>query len=78
MTDKESPFACDMTAIAPEQRDAHLATIKRLFLLVQGQREVVLELNSPATLCFLEHQRAFHVSCLSCGLTFYDHVGNVH
>jgi len=28
---KESPFACDMTAIAPHQRDPHIATIKTLF-----------------------------------------------
>ena len=26
-----SPFACDMTAIAPEQRGAHLPTIEKLF-----------------------------------------------
>jgi hypothetical protein len=31
MTENESPFACDMTAIAPEQRGAHLATIERCF-----------------------------------------------
>lgn len=40
MTDKETPFACDMTAIAPDQRDAHIATIKQLFLLVQSKREL--------------------------------------
>ena len=40
MTEKESPFACDMTAIAPEQRGAHIATIKRLFGVVQTTREL--------------------------------------
>lgn len=39
MTEKQSPFACDMTAIAPEQRGAHIAIIKRLFGLVQSIRE---------------------------------------
>ena len=40
MTDKETPFACDMTAIAPEQRGAHVATIEKLFRLVQSKREL--------------------------------------
>ncbi|HEX7773459.1 MAG TPA: hypothetical protein VF435_13635 [Pyrinomonadaceae bacterium] len=40
MKEKESPFACDMTAIAPEERDAHLATIKKLFSVVQKTREL--------------------------------------
>lgn len=40
MTEKESPFACDMTAIAPEQRGAHVATIKKLFGAVQNTREL--------------------------------------
>ena len=40
MTEKESPFACDMTAIAPEQRGAHVATIKKLFSLVKSKREL--------------------------------------
>jgi hypothetical protein len=40
MRDKESPFACDMTAIAPEQRGAHLATIERLFRSVKTIREL--------------------------------------
>lgn len=40
MTQKESPFACDMTTIAPERRDAHIATIKKLFGLVQSTREL--------------------------------------
>ena len=40
MTEKESPFACDMTAIAPEQRGAHLATIEKLLRSVQSKREL--------------------------------------
>lgn len=40
MTEKESPFACDMTAIAPEQRGAHIATIEKLFRLAQNMREL--------------------------------------
>ena len=40
MTEKESPFACDMSAIAPEQRSAHIATIKRLFGAIQSTREL--------------------------------------
>jgi len=40
MTEKESPFACDMTAIAADQRDAHLATINKLFQAVEGVREL--------------------------------------
>ncbi len=40
MREKESPFACDMTAIAPEQRGAHLATIEKLFRSVQSKREL--------------------------------------
>ena len=40
MTEKESPFACDMTAIAPEQRGAHVATIQKLFRSVQSKREL--------------------------------------
>jgi len=40
MTERESPFACDMTAIAAEQRSAHLATIERLFRSVQSKREL--------------------------------------
>ena len=40
MTEKESPFACDMTAIAPEQRSAHMATIEKLFRSVQSKREL--------------------------------------
>lgn len=40
MTEKESPFACDMTAIRTDQRNAHLATIERLFRSVQSIREL--------------------------------------
>ena len=40
MKEKESPFACDMTAIAPEKRGTHLSTIDGLFRAV----EEVLEL----------------------------------
>jgi len=37
---EESPFACDMTAIAPHQRDQHLAAIKRLFAAVTQVNEL--------------------------------------
>jgi hypothetical protein len=40
MIEKESPFACDMTAIAPELRDEHVAAIKKLFGAVQVIREL--------------------------------------
>jgi hypothetical protein len=40
MTERESPFACDMTAIGPEQRGAHLDTIERLFGSVESIREL--------------------------------------
>ena len=40
MTAKESPLACDMTAIASERREAHIANIKKLFALVQRTREL--------------------------------------
>ena len=40
MTERESPFACDMTAIAPEHRGEHIATIKKLFGAVQRTREL--------------------------------------
>ena len=40
ITKKESPFACDMTAIAPEKRDAHLSTLEGLFRLVKEVREL--------------------------------------
>ena len=37
---EQSPFACDMTAIAPEQRGAHIATIEKLFCSVRTIREL--------------------------------------
>ena len=40
MTEKESPFACDMSAIAADQRDAHLATINKLFRAIESVREL--------------------------------------
>jgi hypothetical protein len=40
MNDRDSPFACDMTAIAPEQRRAHLATIEKLFRSVKAIQEL--------------------------------------
>ena len=40
MTGQQSSFACDMTAIAADQRDAHLATINELFRSVQSVREL--------------------------------------
>jgi len=40
MTEKESPFACDMTAIVADQRGAHLATINKLFQEVESCREL--------------------------------------
>jgi len=40
MTEKESPFACDMSEIAADQRSAHLATIDRLFPTVVSVREL--------------------------------------
>jgi hypothetical protein len=40
MVKKESPFACDMTAIAPEKRGAHLASIDKLFRSVEFVREL--------------------------------------
>lgn len=40
MLEKESPFACDMTAIAQEQLGPHLATIEKLFAAVESFREL--------------------------------------
>ena len=40
MTEKESPFACDMTAIAADQRNAHLAITSELFRTVENIREL--------------------------------------
>ncbi len=36
----ESPFACDMTVIAPHQRDQHIAAIKTLFATVTSVQEL--------------------------------------
>jgi hypothetical protein len=35
-----SPFACDMSAIEPEQRSQHIAAIKELFQTVQEVQEL--------------------------------------
>lgn len=40
MNEKESPFACDMTAIALDQRGAHLTNMNKLFRAVEGLREL--------------------------------------
>lgn len=40
MTERESPFACDMTAIGADQRDGHLANINELFRTVANIREL--------------------------------------
>ena len=36
----ESPLACDMTAIAPDQRPQHLATSRELFSRIEEVREL--------------------------------------
>lgn len=38
--EKESPFACDMSAIEPERRSEHMATIGELFRAVEEVREL--------------------------------------
>jgi len=40
MTENESAFACDMSAIAADQRGAHLATINKLFRAVESLVEL--------------------------------------
>jgi hypothetical protein len=40
MIENESPFACDMSAIAADRRGAHLATIDKLFQAVESFREL--------------------------------------
>jgi hypothetical protein len=40
MTEKESPFACNMNAIAAADRAAHMVTIEKLFRAVQSMREL--------------------------------------
>ncbi|HEY0763169.1 MAG TPA: hypothetical protein VGD61_12430 [Pyrinomonadaceae bacterium] len=37
---EESPFACDMSAIAAAERSAHIATIENLFRSVRSSREL--------------------------------------
>lgn len=39
-TQKQSPLACDMTAIAPDQRPKHLATSRELFSRIEKVREL--------------------------------------
>jgi hypothetical protein len=38
--EKVSPFACDMRAIAPDRRGAHMATIEELFRAVEDIQEL--------------------------------------
>lgn len=40
MTRPQSPLACDMTAIPPDQRQAHLTTSKQLFSKIQEFRQL--------------------------------------
>ena len=40
MSENESPFACDMSAIPLHQRAAHLETIHQLFSAVESFREL--------------------------------------
>lgn len=40
MTEEESPFACDMTAIPADRRGAHLSTIDTLFRSIERLREL--------------------------------------
>jgi len=40
MTEKESSFACDMTAIPVDRRGAHVDNIKQLFSAVENFREL--------------------------------------
>jgi len=39
-THMESAFACDMTAIPADQREAHLDTIDKLFRMVESVKEL--------------------------------------
>jgi hypothetical protein len=39
-TKMESPFACDMSAIKPDQRPQHIATAGQLFRAVESIREL--------------------------------------
>ena len=40
MSDQESPFACDMTAIAAAQRPGHVVNIVKLFRAVEEIQEI--------------------------------------
>lgn len=40
MTKRESPFACDMTAIELDKRAGHVAVMKELFSLVEHREEL--------------------------------------
>ena len=40
MKEKESPFACDMSAIEPDLRFTHRATIEKVFRSVESIREL--------------------------------------
>ena len=40
MADNDSPIACDMTVIPPEQRSAHLATSRDFFSHIEEFREL--------------------------------------
>ena len=40
MTEEESPFACDMTAIPADQREPHLVTVDKLFRVVETVHEL--------------------------------------
>ncbi len=40
MTEKESPFACSMSAIAADQREAHRHSVEELFKKVQSVDEL--------------------------------------
>ncbi len=39
--EKVSPFACDMSAIEPDRRGEHIATIDKLFRAVENIRELL-------------------------------------
>lgn len=39
-TRKESPFACNMKALTPEEQQRHVALLKRLFAIKQEVREL--------------------------------------
>jgi len=39
-TDDKSAIACDLTAIEPKQREQHIATVEKVFAVVQEMREL--------------------------------------